>query len=248
MPGSSSPSFIPKRNVNKKDRQGATRQVFFGTLVIRILFIAVLISAVGVYIYKDKLNKNLQSEIVVFNDAIKKFDVNDMEKVLEFDLRLSQANDRLANSVSVSSLMESLEKSTAGSSQLKSFSLSREDDANIELEVEIETTDFDSVLFQRSVFNSGGALSVTEIEDLNLNNVPPAGSLFQAEQVNEQGEVSVVFKALLAVDPSMVRHLPLTASTLGNSAPIENIPVFEQVPNEVASSTLNESQVSENII
>jgi hypothetical protein len=248
MPGSSSPSFIPKRNVNKKDKQGAKRQVFFGTLILRILFIAVLISAGGVYLYEDKLNKNLQSEIVVFNEAIKKFDVNDMEKVLEFDLRLSQANNRLDNSVSVSALMDAFEKSTAGSSQLKSFSFNREDDSNIEIEVEIETTDFDSVLFQRSVFNSGGALSVIEIEDLSLNNVPPDSSLFQAEQANEREELSVVFKVLLAVDPSMARHLPSTAMTLGNFVPVENIPVLELVQPEATSSTLNESEISENII
>lgn len=247
MPGSSSTSFIPKRNPDRKDRQSVKRKVFFGSFIIRIIFFAVLLSAAGVYFYKDKLNSDLEAEVVSFNAAIGKFNVKEMERVLATDLRLTQANDRLAHSASIVSLLNSFEESAIGSSQVKKFLLTRTDDVTFEVEAEIKTDNFDSVLFQRSAFDTNSTLVVTQIDDLVLSNVLPQDPLYQSETVSEEGVMSLSFKAVMSVNPDNIHHLPRPVTQ--NFAPIITEPTVVTPPVESGSSSVTEEQaVNENVI
>jgi hypothetical protein len=207
MPGSSNTSFIPKRNPTSGSRQNTKQQVFLGSFVIKILFFASILAAIGVFGYEMKLNKNLESEILNLENSIKSFNVADMERVVEIDKRLSQANQRLQYSASIVSLLGAIEKSTSGSNQITELVLERKDDSTIELEASMKTGTFDSVLFQRAFLEKGEILSISEIDDLTLQNVPPDNGLYVSEyEGTGEEKVTVTFKALLSIDTQNIRH------------------------------------------
>lgn len=206
MQGSSNTSFIPKRNPNKKEATVGKRQVFVGTFLIRILFFAILIATAGVYIYEKNLQLNLESEIASLDSAISSFNETDLKRVLGVEERLSQANQRLMHSVSIASILTAVERSTIGSNQINQFSLERVNDNTIEIESDMQTGTFDSVLFQRDVFENSDTLVVSEIKDVVLQNVPPKNSLYEGQASGEQEEASVMFKASLTIDVEKVPH------------------------------------------
>lgn len=247
MPGSSSTSFIPKRNPARKERQGVKRKIFFGSFIIRILFFAVLLSAAGVYFYKKSLKSELDSQVVAFNSAIAEFNVPKMEEVLAMDLRLAQANDRLAHSASIVSLLKSFEDSTVQTSQVRKFSLNRTNDASFEVEADIKTSSFDSVMFQRSAYENSSTLAVTEIDDLILSNVPPQSALYEGVAGTEEGVMSVAFTAVLSVNPDNIHHLPRPVSQdYAPITPVVTEPV--SVSTSTESAAVEETEVNENVI
>jgi hypothetical protein len=237
MPGSSNTSFIPKRNPARNERQNVKRQVFLGSFIIRILFFASLVAAAGVFAYETKLSKNLDKEIVNLNTAIASFNEAEMERVLQMDLRLAQARERLTYSASIVSLLNAIEKSTTGSNQITQLSLERTSDAVFEVEAEMKTGTFDSVLFQREVLESSDTLAFSEIDNLTLQNVPPDNGLYTAETALLTGteKVTVSFKAIMTVDTEKVPH---TAAPVGQFvAPVEVAPVEEVVTTEAEVKT-----------
>ena len=207
MPGSSNTSFIPKRNPAMGDRRGNRRQVYIGTFVVQILFIASLLATAGVFIYEYRLNKTLDTEIVALNTAIGTFNEAEMQRVQAADLRLSQANDRLAYSASVISLLESIEVAVVDSVQISELEVERVSDEAFEVQAQIRTDSFNSVLFQRAILDDSRTLAFSEIKDLVLQNVPPSGTAF-TEQLDAQviEEFSIGFKVLLAVDQANIPH------------------------------------------
>jgi len=238
MPGSSNTSFIPKRNPATGDKRNSRRQVYVGTFVVRILFIASLLATLGVFVYEYRLNKALDAEIVALNTAIVTFNEAEMQRVQEADLRLSQANTRLAYSASIVTLLEAVEASVTDSVQITELDIARVSDEAFEVQAKIKTTSFDSVMFQRTILDSGRTLAFAEIKDLVLQNVPPDTAAF-AEQLETQdtGEFAIGFQVLLAVDQANIPH---------TIAPIESpvVPVSEVVSTTTEDTTV-ESEVDD---
>ena len=206
--------------------------------MVRILFIASLLATLGVFVYEYRLNKALDAEIVALNTAIVTFNEAEMQRVQEADLRLSQANTRLAYSASIVTLLEAVEASVTDSVQITELDIARVSDEAFEVQAKIKTTSFDSVMFQRTILDSGRTLAFAEIKDLVLQNVPPDTAAF-AEQLETQdtGEFAIGFQVLLAVDQANIPH---------TIAPIESpvVPVSEVVSTTTEDTTV-ESEVDD---
>ncbi len=237
MPGSSNTSFIPKRNPTHNNRQSTKQHVFLGSFIIKILFFASLIAAVGVFAYETKLNSDLENEIVKLDNAISSFNEADMERVQKMDLRLNQAKQRLQYSASIVSLLLALEKSTSASIQITSFSLERTDDETFEIEADMETGSFDSVLFQREVLESGDIIEISDLKDLTLQNVPPDNGLYVSISDDEKGdkEVSVSFRAILGVDTEKIPHQPTPVDIFSSDIESPAVEVEGVVSDEVVN-------------
>lgn len=207
MPGSSNTSFIPKRNPGAGEKRNSRRQVYIGTFVVQILFIASLLATAGVFVYDYRLNKALDAEIVALNTAIGTFNEAEMQRVQATDLRLTQANTRLAYSAAITTLLEAIEVSVADSVQITELVIERVSDDAFEVAAQIKTTSFDSVMFQRTILDDSRTLAFAEIKDLVLENVPPDNGAF-TEQLDAQTveEFSIGFQVLLAVDQSSIPH------------------------------------------
>ena len=208
MPGSSNTSFIPKRNPTKNVRTRDKRQVFVGTFIIRILFFASLLAAAGVYVYDSKLKSDLNNEILRLDTAIAGFKEAEFFRVIEVDTRLLQAKDRLSHTASIVAILNALEKSTVSTAEITDLVLERVDDDIYELESTIKTDTFDSVMFQRSIFEQPNSLlKVAEIDDLTLESVPPNNALFESStSAGESKRESVTFKALIIIDTEKISH------------------------------------------
>ncbi|USN87548.1 MAG: hypothetical protein H6779_04010 [Candidatus Nomurabacteria bacterium] len=218
MPGSSNTSFIPKRNPIKDKRRNAPRPVFIGTLIIRIFFFAILLSAVGVYAYERSLNNEYNAEVKALNDAIASFNDESMQQVLDIDNRLYQAQTRISNTASIATIFSALEAATLKSVRIQSLNLKRVDDKHITIESHMETDSFDSVLFQRHVLENDDKLVISKIEDLGIVN----NTNGESGSSKKNTPLNVAFIADVEVDTSLVPHQPLSSRlnipTVGTSS------------------------------
>jgi hypothetical protein len=122
---------------------------------------------------------------------------------------LFHVNNRLAHTVSIFSLFDSLEKATLGSIQIQNLEFKRENDTNLIMKAEMKTDSFDSVLFQRGVLERNDKLVINEIEDLTISSQStnqPTNS--RVTVVGGQPEdLNVVFKASMSIDASRIPHM-----------------------------------------
>lgn len=155
---------------------------------------ATLLSSGGVYLYAQYINGQLDSEIESLNAEIGSFSQADMERVTQFDLRLTQAKDRLDNSVSVASIFEALQSATIDTVQIESLTMEREGDEQFVVDALVQTNSFDSTIFQRGVFMRNETIQTVDISEVQ--------NVLATEDVEGLGVATkpvVSFKALLEI-------------------------------------------------
>ncbi len=208
MPGSSSSSFIPKHTPNKPERRNSPRQVFFGTLLVRILFVATLVAALGVFLYVRKLDNQLMVEVTNFKAETMSYeaDADKLAAVVAMNKRLLAAKSIFDQSVSVNSLFTAIERSVIGTVRLESLEIGTNDvQGQISLTATIKTDGFDSTMFQRSVLQDSEVFATTTIEDVSV------GVTSGAEGEEVKGEIN--FKASILVDPKTIPALVVSDDT-----------------------------------
>ncbi len=236
-----STSFIPKRNPVKKERRNSERQVFVGTFIVKIIFFATLISAGAVFAYQAKLKSDFDSEVVALDTTISTFSEADMVRVLDANLRLKQAKQRLEHTASMVTLLEAFEKSIIDSNEVSQLSVERVSDLTYEIESEMKASSFDSVLFQRSILEKSDTLVVSKIDDLALQNIPPDNGLFDSELESKAGadKVQVAFKVLLSTDTSKIPHKAASINQLDSRV------IDSMVPDVNSGSETNTTEVNQ---
>lgn len=170
MPGQANTSFIPKHTPNKPDRKNSPRQFFIGTLLVRVLFFAVIIATIVLFFYQQRLTNQLRAEVAMFEDAARAYetDADKLELVTSTDLRLAQAKQLLESSFSVYALFSAIENATINTAQLTALDLSYLSAEEIKVSASIATESFDSALFQRSVFLSKPVLASAGVQDIEI--------------------------------------------------------------------------------
>lgn len=204
MPGSQNSSFIPKHTPTKAERKKTPRQLFIGTLIVRILFFAVLIASVGAFAYERRLSNQLDIEIAAFKAAVGSYEADEvrLQEVLNTDKRLAQAADKLSTSISALALLRAFESATINTVQISSLNLIRTIDEGIKVEAEILTDSFDSVLFQRSILQENEVLKNVALSDVTVTTIQPDDI--------ESGDVrsGITFTAEINVEPEVIPFVP----------------------------------------
>ena len=139
-------SFIPKRGPVKKRRRSATKQVYVFTIISYVAIFAAVIGSAGVYFYSEYVNSQLAAEVTELNKEMSSFNNVDMQRVKDFDVRLSQAGERLNNSASIIAILNALEGYTVDTITFLSLSLKRAEDTEFALNVDMKTDSFDSTI------------------------------------------------------------------------------------------------------
>lgn len=202
MPGSSNPSFIPKRNTVTRERQGSRRQVYVGTILVRIGFIAVLLAVVAIFFYKGNLQKSLDAEVVGLSQALEAFNEAELQRVQLVDSKLKEVNALMAYTVSTRAILEAVEDSTLESAQIVSFDIERADRETLTVSAQIEAPSFDAVLFQKGIYNKNDTLTLEKLEEVTIEAAAAvAGDTGTAGEITKLG-----FSALLLVDAGSVPH------------------------------------------
>ena len=175
---------------------------------------ATLIASAGVYLYGNYIDQQMNDAVTALNTEIGSFEESDMQRVLEFDLRLTQAYGRLDNSVSIVSVFDALEAATVDTVQVVSLNMKRKGDEIFVLEAAIATDNFDSTIFQRGVYQRNQTISNVVISDIQnsivSNTINP-----QEDSSGVQSDV-INFKATLEVPLSSVPYVV----SVGQSQPI----------------------------
>ena len=215
MPGSSnnSTSFIPKHTRNKGERKNSPRQLFLGTLLVRILFFATLVSATGLYFYVNKLNTQLNEAIGSFKSVTSTYAAEqaDVDMVTSIDKRLVQANNRFRNSVSLNALILAIQKATLSTVQFTNLEINRISDNSIELSAGLKTDSFDSVIFQRELLSQSDELKNVEVSDLNIQYISASEDDFTNAGEDPK---EITFQASIKIDPGSIRSVLITNGML----------------------------------
>jgi hypothetical protein len=138
-----------------------------------------------------------------------------MERVLKFDSRLRQAQERVNNSVSTVSIFEALESATVQTIEIKSLSLKRDLDSQFNIVAEVYADSFDSTRFQREVFERNSVIESVAISELEI--------------VSEKSDETTVnsgvsFTATLGVPVSSVPYVPVVLA-----APAQPVDVVSDI-------------------
>lgn len=242
MPGSSNASFIPKRNTVSRERQGARRQVYVGTILVRIGFIAVLLSVAAIFFYKNNLQKDLDAEVVGLSQALQAFNEADLQRVQLIDTKLKEVASLMAHTVSTKTILEAVEASTLGSAQIVNFEMERSDRETINVEAQIEAPSFDAVLFQKGVYAKGSILSLEKLEEISIE------SAVAEEGEEASGEITKLgFSATLVIDTEAVPHVVPTDVFENTTVPADEV-VPEVLPADTEVETEATSASNEDIL
>lgn len=208
MPGSPNASFIPKHTTNKIEKKNTPRRVFVGTIIVRVLFFAVMIVAVGVYAFDSRLNGQIKEESNALYNAASTFKKDDLDRVIAFDNRLQQANILLSNTVSIGSVLKILEENILQTVQIENLALTRTGLDKYELVAEMRTDSFESVIYQRTRLSGTGAAArpytLSALENV-LVQLP--GQTRQESQVSSRR--TFTFTAKLDIPSSAITFVPV---------------------------------------
>ena len=192
------------------------------------------------FAYERKLSSELNAEVTSFKDATKAFDSeeNNVVQVLSMDKRLIQANDRFSKSLSMVAILDALDRATVRTVELDSLEIEKKSDTEITMTAEVLTDTFDSVIFQRSIYEANEVLQVTKFEEVTANqngvaDVPTTpGSL--SIRTGGTGNPTISFKATIEVDPKLVPAVMDRASAQPAS---RSTPVVVGSPQTTGTST-----------
>jgi hypothetical protein len=223
-PLSQNTSFIPKQGPARRTKQTATRQIHLLTIFAYIFFATSLLTSLGLFLFNNHLDTQLNTEVRNLNEAIAGFSDADMERVREFNTRLWQAKDRLDHTVALSSIFDSIEAATSKDVMFEGLSIVREGDQSITLEAKMITESFDSALFQRGVLERDDVIESVTVEDIKI-----------ITEGDEEGEVlinsGVSFTANLVV--------PVSAALVNTTSTEDDTAMdTENTEASVASSTV----------
>mgnify|MGYP006290106395 FL=1 len=127
-----------------------------------------LLAAGAVFLYQNYTQNQLDAEITALNAEISAFNEAQMAELLEFDARLSLANDVLDNAFSTAAVLDALSAATANSVQLLDLSVQTLDDDFLRLGASVQTDTFDSAIFQKRFFESDERLAGVSITNVSL--------------------------------------------------------------------------------
>ena len=259
MPDAPRNSFIPRKsNAPIQSRKLSKQAVGAFGYVSYISFFGAVILAGAVFFISYQVQSTLDARIVELEQAKNQFQQSDMDRVQAFE-RYTHILHRVFNqSFSTAGLFSAIEQSVADSAVLSTLQLKREVEAGYPTDVvvnaTINTSTFDSALFQRGVYEQYPLLqnfTVNEVLLLEAGQSAVAsedGDLLAtqlAAVTASEGRVSFTLEFL--VDPETLSFDPRPLSTNGQTVPEADVDsIFNQADDEQSGiGESNEDEVIE---
>ncbi len=213
------PSFIPKPNTVKAARRSVARQLYVFTIVAYALMIAALLATAGVFLYQRYTVSVLKDVVTRYEAATQDFDVEAMQDVTELDTQLVLAQQLFSGTLSIPTIFEIIEDATIDTVQFNNVTLAREAGNTIALEASVTTNSFDSVLFQRRMYEGADRLKTVELNDVAIEFAGEEG-----EGGSAAGRTTVSFAAVFGVNaaafaPTTTPAIPATTSSSSSTPP-----------------------------
>lgn len=225
-------SFIPQRPVRGKADTRRTRKIYVLAYIAYVMFFGSLIAAGFVVFFQLSLDVQLEEARTQLAQERQQFNQGDIERVRDLDKRISIAQERLNNHVSVLSIFEALERNSVQSLQYVAFSYQRLNDAFPEVSFTGTSDRFNNVLFQRDIFASNPILAGSAFKEVILT------SAVEGESSQEPVE-TVTFTLTKDVDTSLIGYQPRN----GLQEEVESIQGAEQNAQTSESSEITDIPV-----
>lgn len=216
------PSFIPKQNPAQLTRRNPSRQVFLLALVSYSLVVAALVAAGGLFAYQRYTDRLLAAEMQSYNNEIASFNTEEYQRVVALSEQLSQAKKLLDGRVSMATVLEIIASSTIDTVQFTEASLGRLDNGDVTFEGTARTDSFDSILFQRRIYDEAARVATVELSDVTIT--------FGSASEEADGQTEVTFSAVFSLKKD---ELPVTATS--------SVPVAQPLPASLIPSTSTSS-------
>ena len=144
-------SFIPKKEMKKKQvrRSGSGVNVFF--LISLIIFLSTVIGAAGMYFWKIGLEKSIKSETEKFRQLEEHYGIETFRQLIHLDRRITVGNNLLNKHYSIEPIFRFLEKNTIPDIVYTDMDL-KEVDNNIEVSFKGNANEFADIVRQKDIY------------------------------------------------------------------------------------------------
>ncbi len=226
------PSFIPKQSPARVARRVATRQVYVFTIASYVVLFATLIAVAALYIYGRLTASTLAKAVQEYDTEIASFEVDKMHEVIELHERLSHTRDLLDANISMRAALAVLEAETIDTVQFSNLTFTRGEGNQVQLDAVVQTDTFDSVLFQREIYEEADKLIGVSVDNVVINFV-------RADSEGDaSGETTVGFSAVFDVSPSALAYQPAVVASSSEAETTSSGPTTPtSTPPEVTSVT-----------
>ena len=230
MENSFQTSFIPKKPILTNSTVSTPSNTTSITMVVSFfIFIVMLVSAGGLYLYKNyilvKSKEDLSASLFKIRDS---FDKNTIAELETYDKRTTVARDILSNHIVLSPLFETINKLTLSSIQYTNFEHTT-NNSIFSVKMSGIAQDYKSIALQADVFNNEKEGKM--FKDVIFSNLTKDKNNF------------VTFDLAFTVDPALLSY----TNNLVNAAPstdttnvVNNIPTL---PVDNTTPTTNTNQV-----
>jgi hypothetical protein len=197
-------SFIPKSPVRGAVKPKGVRKIYIFTYVAFVFFFGTMLATAGTFFYNISIESQLISAKERLSQERNQFNQSDLERVRELEKRMNTAFSILDTKVSLYKLFTTLEETTLRPAKISGFEYKKTVDNSLDLALTVDTSDFNTALFQREIFSSNSILKGSEISEISYTD----GLNASVEDAPVKSNVSfIVSKKLTSSD------IPYTASS-----------------------------------
>ncbi len=183
-------TFIPKKPVTSVDV--GNKGLGFLSLIALIIFLSTVISAGGIYFYKQTLVKSIAARDAQLEASKKKFDKSFISFIVRLNKRIDASKQLLNKHVAVSSIFRMLQESTLQTVQFSNFSFAGIQAGNapaLRLTLSGVAKDYNSLAAQAEYFGK-----IKQMRE----------QVFSNFSLTQEGRVSFNFDAV--IDPGLVDY------------------------------------------
>lgn len=184
-------SFIPKKPLTESSAV-QKRPIGIFTFIGTIVFLASIVSAIGVYVYKTSLTKSVtekSTQLQIAQNAFEPGLINDLQIL---DKRIDAASAILSEHITLSPVFKELSSLTIRSVRYTKFSYTLAKDTKVvTVSMGGQASDYNSIALQANAFNKSKAIRNVVFSNLTLD---------------DQGKPS--FDLSFTVDASFVKYTP----------------------------------------
>lgn len=210
MPESPSSSFIPKRGVGKKPTAVRKNNFVLLSIVSYALFVSAPLASAAVFIYERHTQNQFNKAVVNLDQAIEGFKEADLKRVTDFYDRLTLTKKLFNSHVSMVSLLQTIEASTAQTVRFKSMDIARTDSSSVAVTGLLTTQKLDGTLFQRSSYSAAEIIKNPRFSEVTLLKETPVGS---GTETVGSGKPAVEFKVAFNFNAGDIKYTSSVTET-----------------------------------
>lgn len=215
-------SFIPQRPTSGTIKRGGVKKVYILTYISFIVFFGTIVGTAGTYAYQTLEQTKLNQEKKLLAAEKAKFNEADLDTIRVMYYRMQNAKDRLNAHISLLPIFKSLEQSAVQTLVFKGFDFKRINQEIPSITFSGTAKNFDSVMFQRGLFESSPLFADSVMTGFSLTDVSIDAEATQKADTSDESKI-VSFTVTAPVKASLIGYTaPVSSTTNATSTDINS--------------------------